>query len=147
DRPAQEARAAAAGLNQRDLQVRAETRDHDSRETSAAADIDDKPRPRDMRGGCERVDGVVAYQTRQAARSGQVNAAVPDREQVEEASQAVDRAVAHVDTGLGGESVKGAADRGARRTERRRRTLQYVEERGPSTPRDGAPLALAVGDW
>src|SRR3989475_8636744 len=100
DRLAQEARASASGLDQRDLQVRAKTREHDSRETSAAADVDDEPRRRDMRGGCEPVDGLVAYQTREAARSGQVNAAVPDREQVEEASQAVDRAVAHVDTEL-----------------------------------------------
>src|SRR6266849_6308097 len=46
DRLAQEARASASGLDQRDLQVRAETRDHDSRETSAATDVDDEPRPR-----------------------------------------------------------------------------------------------------
>src|SRR5207253_721932 len=44
DRLAQEARASASGLDQRDLQVRAKTREHDSRETSPAADVDDEPR-------------------------------------------------------------------------------------------------------
>src|SRR5439155_17651331 len=138
DRLAQEARASAPGLDQRDLQVRAKTREHDSRETSAAAAIDDKPRPRDMRGGCERVDGVVAYQTRQAARSGQVNAAVPDREQVEEASQAVDRAVAHVDTEL---ACRGMQEPDLRRRHARRAMGQQVGPRLGARPKipDRAP--------
>src|SRR5437879_4119815 len=43
---------------------------------------------------------MLTYQTREAAGSSQVNAAVPDHEQVEEASQAVDRGGADVDPEL-----------------------------------------------
>src|SRR5881409_3524994 len=39
-----------------------------------------------------------AYEAREVALAGQVNAAVPDREQIEEADQALERVVGHVDT-------------------------------------------------
>src|SRR5438552_10445544 len=95
-----------------------------------------------MRGGCERVDGVVAYQTREAARSGQVNAAVPDREQVEEASQAVDRAVAHVDTEL---TRRGVQEPDLRRPHARRAMGQQVGPRLGARPKipDRAPRSSA----
>src|SRR5207244_8473946 len=76
------------------------------------------------------------------ARCGQVNAAVPDRELVEEASQAVDRAVAHVDTEL---ACRGVQEPDLRRRHARRAMGQRVGPRLGARPKipDRAPRSSA----
>src|SRR5439155_1491411 len=100
NRLAQEARASATGLDEDDLQVGAKAPEHDSRETRAAPYVDGEPRPRDMRGGCERIDRMVPYQTRAVADARQVNAAVPHAEDLEKAAKALERVTAHADAEL-----------------------------------------------
>src|SRR5439155_10389576 len=100
NRLAQEARATATGLDEANLEVGAKAPEHDSRETRAAPYVDGEPRPRDMRGGCERIDRMVPYQTRAVADARQVNAAVPHAEDLEKAAKALERVTAHADAEL-----------------------------------------------